>query len=330
MGSMIGQSSLVWALAAVAGVLLVWFSGAVRYIPNTRVAVVEKLWSAHGSLRSGFIALRGEAGFQPQVLRGGWHLFFPFQYRVHRVPLVTIPQGKIGYIFARDGVPLPATQALASNAEANDFTTVSGFLASNGQRGPQRQILREGTYAINLVQFVVITEDGLDYLPLAKDEDRIFRRMAEIIAARDGFRPVIITDDLVGIVTVHDGPALPQGEIIAPTVGDEPDRRELPQQLPGPGAFPRGGRQARAPAAGAGRGHLLHQPAVRDRRARSRRPSSRSATSAWSSPTPAISARISPAQSYRHGELVSRRQARRLAASRCCPASTPSTPTPAR
>ena len=80
MGSLIAQQSLlIWVLAAVAVVVLIRLSGAVRYIPNTRVAVVEKLWSAHGSLRGGFIALRGEAGFQPQVLRGGWHLFFPFQ-----------------------------------------------------------------------------------------------------------------------------------------------------------------------------------------------------------------------------------------------------------
>ncbi|HLK93785.1 MAG TPA: flotillin family protein, partial [Polyangia bacterium] len=123
------QSGVVWVVVAAAIALLVWLSGAIRYIPNTRVAVVEKLWSAHGSLRGGFIALRGEAGFQQQVVRGGWHLFFPFQYRVHRVPLVTIPQGKIGYVFARDGIPLPATQALASNGEANDFTNVGGFLA---------------------------------------------------------------------------------------------------------------------------------------------------------------------------------------------------------
>jgi uncharacterized membrane protein YqiK len=235
------QSSLIWVVAVAAVALLVWVSGAVRYIPNTRVAIVEKLWSAHGSLRGGFIALRGEAGFQPQVMRGGWHLFFPFQFRVHRVPLVTIPQGKIGYVFARDGVPLPATQALASNAEANDFTNVAGFLAAGGQRGPQRQILREGTYAMNLAQFVVITEDGLDYLPMDREEEQIFRRMAEIISARDGFRPVIITDDLVGIVTVHDGPALPQGEVIAPTVGDKPDDENFHNDFQDPEKFLRAG-----------------------------------------------------------------------------------------
>src|SRR5881296_1519059 len=91
----------------------------VRYIPNTRVGIVEKLISAKGSVPSGFIAMNGEAGFQPAVLRGGWHLLTPFQYRIHRLPLVTIPtipQGKIGCVFARDGEDLAPTQVLASNA----------------------------------------------------------------------------------------------------------------------------------------------------------------------------------------------------------------------
>src|SRR5258706_10317458 len=83
--------------------LLIFISGFLRYIPNNRVGIVEKLVSGRGSVKSGFIALKGEAGFQPDVLRGGGHLFFPFPYPIHSVPLVTIPQGKIGYIFARDG-----------------------------------------------------------------------------------------------------------------------------------------------------------------------------------------------------------------------------------
>src|SRR5258705_8676269 len=129
----------------------------IRYIPNTRVGVVEKLVSGKGSVQHGLIALDGEAGFQPHVLRGGWHFLTPFQYRVHRMPLVTIPQGKIGYVFARDGEDLPPTQALASNGSARDYQALVGFLGAGGQKGPQRMILREGTYAINLAQFVGIT-----------------------------------------------------------------------------------------------------------------------------------------------------------------------------
>ena len=196
----------------------------IRFIPNNRIGIIEKRWSAKGSLKKGFIALNGEAGFQPHVLRGGLHYLFPIQYRVHIEPLVTITQGKVGYVFTRDGVPLPATQTLASNVTANDFQDVAAFLRNGGQRGPQRQILREGTYAINLAQFIVITEERIYYLPLNRGEETIIRNMAQVIAERNGFRPVVIkdSDDLTGIVTVHDGPSLPQGEIIAPVVGDNP------------------------------------------------------------------------------------------------------------
>ena len=82
----------------------------VRYIPNDQVGIIEKLWSSRGSVKTGFIALTREAGFQPGILRGGIHFFFPFAYRVHRKPLVTIAQGKLGYVFARDGGPLRSAQ----------------------------------------------------------------------------------------------------------------------------------------------------------------------------------------------------------------------------
>jgi uncharacterized membrane protein YqiK len=222
-------TSLVpWVVAAAVVSALFLFSGFVRYIPNNRVGILEKRVSARGSVKSGFIAMNGEAGFQPHVLRGGWHVFTPFQYRIHIVPLVTIPQGKIGYVFARDGQPLKPTQTLASNVTANDFQDVAHFLRNGGQRGPQRQIVREGTYAINLVQFVVLTDSQLFYLPLERNDDETFKRMASMIAERQGFTPVVIkgADDLVGITTVHDGPSLPQGEIIAPTVGDDPRQVE--------------------------------------------------------------------------------------------------------
>ena len=52
------------------------------------------------------------------------------------MPLVTIPQGKIGYVFARDGKPLEAGQTLASNKSANTFDDVRAFLAAGGQKGP--------------------------------------------------------------------------------------------------------------------------------------------------------------------------------------------------
>jgi uncharacterized membrane protein YqiK len=199
-----------------------------RLIPNNKIGVVEKRISGKGSVKSGLIAMNGEAGFQPQVLRGGLHFLMPLQYRVHKMPLVTIPQGKIGYVFARDGAPLPPSQALAANTLANDFQDVTAFLRAEGQKGPQRKILREGTYAINGAQFVVITNERVFYLPLDRGEEQVFARMGQLIESREGFVPVVLkgTDDLIGIVTVHDGPSIPSGQIIAPTVGDSPEHGE--------------------------------------------------------------------------------------------------------
>src|SRR4030095_7091945 len=55
-------------------------------------------------------------------------------------------------------------------------------------------------------------------------EEAVFQRMAQLIDERDGFEPVVLKghDDLIGIVTVHDGPSIASGQIIAPTVGDDP------------------------------------------------------------------------------------------------------------
>ena len=69
--------------------------------------------------------------------------------------------------------------------------------------------------------------------------------------------------DSIGIVTVHDGPSLPPGEIIAPAVGSDADDAELPQQLPGPRGVPAGRRPPRPAVRAADRRHVLHQPLVR-------------------------------------------------------------------
>ncbi len=220
-------SSVVGILVVAAVVVVILFLlASIRVVPNNRAGIVEKRWSLNkGSVKDGFIALNKEAGYQPKVLRGGIHFLMAYQYRVHLAPLVTIPQAQIGYVFARDGAPMHPTQTLARVVpEAHTFQDVEAFLKNGGQRGPQREILREGTYAINLAQFVVLTESGNYYLPISREEEATFKRMSALIQEREGFRPVVIkgADDLVGVVTVHDGASLAQGDIIAPTVGDDP------------------------------------------------------------------------------------------------------------
>jgi threonine synthase len=71
---------------------------------------------------------------------------------------VLVPQGKIAYVFARDGVSLLPAQTLASNAQADSFEDVRAFLGRGGQKGPQRRLLREGTHVLNLAQQTQLVE----------------------------------------------------------------------------------------------------------------------------------------------------------------------------
>jgi len=215
----------IWTAAVVAILILLRAANIFRYIPNSQVGIVERMWAAKGSIKSGFIALHGEAGFEPEILRGGVHVFYPFTYRIHKSDLVTVGQGKIAYVFARDGAPLGASQVLAANdtEEKSDFQDARKFLVNGGQKGPQRKVLREGTYAINTTQFAIITDERVYGHALSQQEQAVLAGMRQTIANRDGFAPIVLAadHDLVGIVTVHDGPSLPPGEIIAPEVGTD-------------------------------------------------------------------------------------------------------------
>ena len=106
------------------------------------------------------------------LLRGGVHFgLWRWKYRIHKVGLVTVPQGQIAYVYARDGEPLPPSQTLGRVVDCNNFQDARAFIGESkgqtgGQRGRQRAILREGVYAINLALFVVITAAILVYLKL--------------------------------------------------------------------------------------------------------------------------------------------------------------------
>ncbi len=245
--------SLIVAIVAlgIAAPLIIRFLIGPRFIGNTEVGIVEKTWGG-GHLTNHIIALNNEAGFQPEVLRGGLHFKPGYRFRIHKVPLVTIHRGQIGYVFARDGQPLgrynqdgkdivEAGQTLARVVNNGDITDVRSWLKAGGQQGPQRAILREGTYAINLAQFVIISgPKEIYYHPVGgRDENAAIQAIAEQIAKQDGFHPVLIdgSSDQIGIVTVHDGPSLRQGDIIAPTVGDSKTDENYHNNFQDPQAF---------------------------------------------------------------------------------------------
>src|SRR5205823_14134354 len=78
----------------------------------------------------------------------------------------------------------------------------------------------------------------------------------------DGFSPVVIGEEMsaidplnpdrpmvvesIGIITVHDGPSLSPGEIIAPAVGNDPSEQHYHNNFQDPEAFlAAGGRRGR-------------------------------------------------------------------------------------
>src|SRR6476646_7968658 len=163
------------------------------YIPHTQVGIIEKIWSGKGSLREGqIIARNSEAGFQARFLRGGIHFgLYPWQYRIHKEPLVSVAEGKMAYVYARDGVPLEPIQTLGRNVDSNHFQDAIAFLEAGGQRGRQRGILREGVYAINLALFVVITEDRVFSGPIRESADKYEQWKAQLLGLR-AFDPIVI------------------------------------------------------------------------------------------------------------------------------------------
>jgi uncharacterized membrane protein YqiK len=208
----------MWLSAGALSLLLLAIAGRTFvFVGNDSYGVVERTWSFRRSPASGFMALDGGPGFLPATIKGGWHVFMPFQYRVHRQKLITVRS--IGYLFARTGAALAEGQALAAWPEDVDPGDAAAFLAQGGQGGPQRRILRAATYAINTALFVVLTDEGVHQIALG-DSDKASALHA-LIAARQGYDPVVIDSDRVAIVTVQDGPALDHGEIIAPTIGTD-------------------------------------------------------------------------------------------------------------
>lgn len=268
----------VWIVVAVAPLFWLCF----RWIPNDRIGVVEKWWSLAGSVTEGrIIAPAAEAGYQADILRGGLHFgWWRWQYAIHTAPLVSIPEGKIGYVFARDGEPLPPSQTLARVIDCNNFQDARGFLGLKaatdatssriaGQKGRQRAILREGVYAINPALFTVISENAVFALKVVQtraEQESLGRWLAELRAA-SGFGPVVVGKgtavaaipdhdaaivaaelpvDSLAIVTVHDGPSLAPGEIIAPTVGGDLADADYHNNYQDPEAFLlAGGRRGR-------------------------------------------------------------------------------------
>jgi len=141
----------------------------------------------------------------------------------------------------------------------SDFQNARRFLLGGGQKGPHADPAR-GHLSIKHDPVRIITDEPRLWSRAERPRTARARGHAAHDRERWGFAPVVWRRSRsVGIVTVHDGPSLPPGEIIAPEVAPSCATRRLSQQLPEPEKIPQcGGYRGRQLQVSSG--HLYHQP----------------------------------------------------------------------
>jgi hypothetical protein len=155
----------------IAGIFIIFFAVAsTSYVdvPDGRSAHLFRIY-AGGALPEGrIVAVNGENGPQARILPPGLHIepLINVMYSVDTDrPEVSIPQGKVGLLTAKDGAPLRAGQAYAdpfSKDRASLMINDAGyFLRNGGQRGPQSTVLTAGRYRLNRYLWDVDTADAV-------------------------------------------------------------------------------------------------------------------------------------------------------------------------
>ncbi len=103
-----------------------------------------------------FLQNGGQRGPQIEVMFPGRYRLNTDLFSVDVQPATIVQANQVGLVTAKDGSPLPPTELVAASiAGHNDFQDPSAFLANGGQRGPQYDLLKPGTYYINPLMFDV-------------------------------------------------------------------------------------------------------------------------------------------------------------------------------
>jgi len=157
-------------------------------LPSGRIVARRVQCNSFQSARA-FLEGGGERGPQIDVIPPGSYRINPLLFSVKLADAVSVPQGQIGVVEARDGKPLASGHVIAKQVACDSFQDGAAFLANGGERGPQMGIISAGTFRINTVLFDVKPAPVLD-----------------------------IPENKVGIVTTREGKPLPNGVIAGPEI----------------------------------------------------------------------------------------------------------------
>ena len=114
--------------------------------------------TGHSNFESGqaFLENGGQKGPQIDILQPGTYRINLNLFQVEIHDATVIPANNVGLVTALDGNPLPETEYIAKSITGHDdYQDAQKFLSAGGQRGPQLDVLRPGTYYINPLMFKV-------------------------------------------------------------------------------------------------------------------------------------------------------------------------------
>ncbi len=160
-------------------------------MPSGRIFAEDKAGDHHDSFQDpvGFLTHGGIRGKQLRFLTNGTYKIHPLLFHVQKILKTKIPEGLIGVVTASDGLALDNGQLLGRHVEGHDhFQKAEIFLQADGQKGPQIDFLRPGSY--NILTDVFTVE---------------MRKATQII------------EDQIGLVEARDGAPMERNEIVAST-----------------------------------------------------------------------------------------------------------------
>ncbi|MBI4697349.1 MAG: hypothetical protein HY758_00105 [Nitrospirae bacterium] len=107
-----------------------------------------------------FLANGGQKGPQIEILLPGTYRINLNLFQVVTEKAAVIESAKVGLVTAKDGHPLPEKEYVAQSiAGHSDFQDANSFLNGGGERGPQLDVLKPGTYYINPLMFNIAFDD---------------------------------------------------------------------------------------------------------------------------------------------------------------------------
>ena len=160
-------------------------------MPSGRVFAEDKAGEHHDNFQNpvAFLNQGGVRGKQLRFLTNGTFKIHPVLFEVEKIPKTRIREGAIGIVTAADGLALDHGQLLGRSVQGHDnFQKAEIFLKNAGQKGPQIDFLRPGTYNIFSDMFRVQLADA-----------------------------VSIAEDQIGVVDAKDGLALAKNDVVAQT-----------------------------------------------------------------------------------------------------------------